>query len=202
MPVFLMVRLYLFRYLAVSRRGFNRSHGYSLVELLVVTLLIGLAASIGWAAISPHLRFPIIFERAARQIDDASRLQNLLESEVAEASRIDYDGGVQSGCSGASTALFTLAIPYSYDPGTGRPLEIKTDYYLGSNGEFFRCGKGVESDGSLSISSQTVEAAVSSGLVVEVLSGASERYLQYRISGGGLRPSVQGGIHIGSRVVR
>lgn len=177
-------------------------NAFSLVELLIVVVLLGVAGSMAWAALAPHLRFPVLFERASRQIDDASRLQNLLESEVAEASSITYGSSVQAGCSAASSSLFTLKVPYSYDPATGRPLEVVTDYYLGGDGVVYRCGKGVGSDGSLDFASSTAEAGVASGLVIDLLPGSSSAYLQYRLTGEGLKPSLEAGIHTGSKVIR
>lgn len=182
----------------------SQSSGFSLIELLVATVLLSVAGAVAWTALEPQLRFPVQFERATRQIDDTSRLQNLLESEVSEASGIVYGQTLQSGCGslGTGTALFSLVVPYSFDLSNGLPLNVVTDYYSTPGQRVIRCGMGVNSDGSLDYNSTPIPVVVATGIEINLTEATNSKYLGYRFTGGALRPSVDVGIHAATGVVR
>lgn len=140
--------------------------GYSLVELLVVLIVIGVLSIAMTSFLSAQLFEGLRHEKAAKETDDASRLQHLLDTEIGEASEIEYSPALPGSC-GSGASLFSLKIPDGYVDLTALP-NYYLIYYYQSSGAIYRCGKPALANGRLDFSSGDVSARLSSNLSLGV----------------------------------
>jgi prepilin-type N-terminal cleavage/methylation domain-containing protein len=158
--------------------------GYSLVELLVVVVVIGVISLALTSFLSTQLFESLRFEQASRETDDASRVQHLLDTEVSESDDIFYPGtvAVPAAC-GAGDLVFALDIPNEYNIATGLPNYYRTYYLSGASGGITRCGKPVVATGALDFASSDVSSSISSNVSLEVVaSGSGAEVLEYRLA--------------------
>ncbi|MCP9777001.1 prepilin-type N-terminal cleavage/methylation domain-containing protein [Cyanobium sp. A2C-AMD] len=167
-----------FRLLAKS------GNGYSLVELLVVVVVIGIISLALTSFLSTQLFESLRFEKASRETDDASRVQHLLDTEVSESDDVLYPGSVTvPAVCGAGDLVFALDIPNQYNVATGLPNYYRTYYLTGASGGITRCGKPVVATGALDFASSDVSSSISSNISLEVVaSGSGAEVLEYRLS--------------------
>lgn len=167
----------------------DQVNGFTLVELLIVVIIVGVLNSAMSALLSSQLYESLRFERANRETDDASRVQHLLDSEISESDVILYPGTVALPVPG--DLLFALDIPTDYNIATGLPIRFRTYYFQGPAGELFRYGRPPINDppnfppnGSLDFRSSAadVTALISANIRFNrVSAGSNAKVLEYTL---------------------
>lgn len=129
-----------------------RTHGFTLLELLIVLILGGLMMTAITTVITSQLRLGRTQLLTQQRRNDWSRFTNFLANEVGEARLVTTTPTTTPGCSlpDGGTLLFSVTVPIATD--LGAPVERNVTYYTtgtGTNTVLFRCGPDIEADGRL-----------------------------------------------------
>lgn len=163
---------------SLLRKGID---GLTMIELLVVVVILGFL-SLGLSSfLGVQLYESIRYEKGTREVDDASRIRHLLESEVSESDDIFYGQSLPGGACGSGASLFALRIPTDYDAALGLPKYFTT-YYYESGGSIYRCGKPVLTNGRLDFGSSDVKSQITANISLSVnAGGSSSEVLDYQL---------------------
>ena len=127
-----------------QRLGCRSAHGFSITELLLYVTLGALVAAGAAVSVITNIRTASNLELRQRAVDDFSRLNTFLQSEIAEAQQITYppaDSTALPPQCGPGTLLFTVRL--DLDPNTSGPVSAEpiSFYYTRNNGnDLWRCG--------------------------------------------------------------
>ncbi|MFM7395229.1 MAG: prepilin-type N-terminal cleavage/methylation domain-containing protein, partial [Cyanobium sp.] len=131
-----------------------RTHGFTLLELLIVLMLGGLMMTAITTVITSQLRLGRTQLRAQQLGSDWSRFTTFLANEVGEGELVTTSPTTppSSGCRvpGGGRPLFSLTVAIAED--TGDPVWREVYYYTTGTGEntvLWRCGPAIEPDGRL-----------------------------------------------------
>ena len=135
------------------------ARGFSIPELLVYVALGALVAAGAAVSVITNIRTASNLELRQRAVDDFSRLNNFLQSEIAEAQQITYpstDTTVLPPECGPGTLLFTVRLDLdsnSSSPVSSEPISF---YYTKNNGnDLWRCGVAFTNTGKMDLPAST-----------------------------------------------
>lgn len=137
------------------------SSGFSLVELLVSLGFSIVLLTAAVAALMAHFRYTATLEAQNRLQENWSRVNLLLETEIAEADTVAAGG---PNCDGAAASM-TLNLRNA-DNTAGPGAQIT--YGVNAADELVRCGPGVAADGTLLFGGGTVPAVLAPNAVLAV----------------------------------
>jgi prepilin-type N-terminal cleavage/methylation domain-containing protein len=153
--------------------------GFTLVELLV-TMAAGLVLL---GAVTPviisEIRSGLTSERAQRAQEDFLRLTSLIDSEVSEASEIEYNV-TTTGCSPSGSSVFTINVPHGFDSSTLTPYEATIHYFI-SSGSLYRCGPPFLASGALNPTGTVSTALLSPNIEITLGTAKNSKFLQYTL---------------------
>lgn len=131
--------------------------GFSLTELLIYVALGTLLAAGAAASVIANIRTATNLELRQRAVDDFSRLNLFLQSEVSEAERIEFASiNLPNDC-GEGEPLFSLVLPNPLNPPEPAAERLKEPmpriyYFTRNNGaDLWRCGPGFDENGTMLI---------------------------------------------------
>jgi hypothetical protein len=129
--------------------------GFSIPELLVYVTLGALVAAGAAMSVITNIRTASNLELRQRAVDDFSRLNGFLQSEIAEAQQITYppaDSTALPQQCGPGSLLFTVRLDLdtsSSGPVSAEPISF---YYTRNNGnDLWRCGVAFTNAGKMDL---------------------------------------------------
>lgn len=150
-----------------SRRNISYA-GFTLLELLLVSVLGALLFSALASMIVAHIRSTSTSELAARVRNDSSRIDYFIHTEASEAASIGT--AAVSNCPASVTGgatLFNFNVPV--DTGQADDLtNVVPIYYYTANGDLRRCGPPILANGRLNYTGAPVDSIVSTNTTVTV----------------------------------
>jgi prepilin-type N-terminal cleavage/methylation domain-containing protein len=131
--------------------------GFTLVELLVYLALGTVLAAAAATSVISNIRTASNLELRQRAVDDFSRLNLFLQSEVSEGERIEYNTTNLPDICGTGQPLFTIVLPNPLNPPEPPEERIREPlpriyYFTRNNGaDLWRCGPSFDINGALVI---------------------------------------------------
>lgn len=165
--------------------------GFTLLELLIASVLGSLVFSTLASMIVAHIRSTSSSELAARVRNDANRIDYFIQTEASEAASIGTAAVSNCPASVAGGAtLFNFNVPV--DTGQADDLtNVVQIFYYTANGDLRRCGPPILGNGRLNYAGTPVDSIVSTNTTVTlqiVSNGAqcggavlSNRQVPYRL---------------------
>lgn len=156
-----------------------RTHGFTLLELLIVLTLGGLMMTAITTVITSQLRLGRTLLLTQQRRSDWSRFTTFLANEVGEGHLVTTSPTTQPprACKlpDGGRLLFSLTVAVTED--TGDPVEREVRYYTtgtGTNTVLFRCGPLIRDDGRLNIDRIFTPARLLSGIPLSAVTDANQ----------------------------
>lgn len=156
-----------------------RTHGFTLLELLIVLMLGGLMMTAITTVITSQLRLGRTQLLTQQRRSDWSRFTTFLANEVGEAHRVTTTPSTRPpGCrlQDGERLLFRLTAAVAED--TGVPPEMEVHYYTtgtGTNTVLFRCGPYIRETGRLNTDQRRfMPAVLLSGIPLSAVTDANQ----------------------------
>jgi len=136
-----------------------KNGGFTLVEVLVYLALGSVLAAAAATTVISNIRTASSLELRQRAVDDFSRLNLFLHSEVSEGERIEYDTESLPDLCGTGQPLFTIVLPNPLNPPEPPAERVREPlpriYYFTRNdgADLWRCGPSFDINGALVIAS-------------------------------------------------
>ena len=136
--------------LAARRR--SAAAGFSLTELLLYLALGAVLAATAATSVITNIRTASNLELRQRAVDDFSRLNLFLQSEVSEGEWIEYNSTSLPTDCGEGQPLFTIVLPNPLPPAEPPAERLQEPmpriYYFTRNGgaDLWRCGPLFDAD--------------------------------------------------------
>jgi prepilin-type N-terminal cleavage/methylation domain-containing protein len=169
-----------------------RSTGFTLVELLMYLALGSVLAAAAATIVIGNIRTASSLELRQRAVDDFSRLNLFIQSEVSEGERIEYDTTTLPELCGTGQPLFTIVLPNPLNPPEPPEDRIREPlpriYYFTRNdgAELWRCGPNFDTNGALVITdgprlADVMPARVNADTRLGLVNTDSDRMLLYTL---------------------
>lgn len=176
-----------------ANRQTSRDAGFSLAEMLVYLALGTVLATFAAITVVTNIRTETNFELRQRGVDDFSRLNLFLQSEVSEGEWIEYNNISLSPECGEGQPLFTIVLPNPLNPAEPPAARIQEPmpriyYFTRNNGaDLWRCGPPFDVDtGALMVTeadksklSKITPARVNADTRLTLVNTKDDRTLQY-----------------------
>jgi prepilin-type N-terminal cleavage/methylation domain-containing protein len=179
--------------LQLASRRRSTAAGFSLTELLVTLALGAVLAATAATTVITNIRTASNLELRQRAVDDFSRLNLFLQSEVSEGERIEYNSSSLPKDCGEGQPLFTIVLPNPLNPAEPPAERLQEPlpriYYFTRNGgaDLWRCGPSFDVDsGELLIASESklldiTPTRVNADTRVSIVNTDDDRLLQYTL---------------------
>ena len=177
--------------LAARRR--SAAAGFSLTELLLYLALGAVLAATAATSVITNIRTASNLELRQRAVDDFSRLNLFLQSEVSEGEWIEYNSTSLPTDCGEGQPLFTIVLPNPLNPAEPPAERLQEPmpriYYFTRNGgaDLWRCGPLFDADsGELLVASEgklldITSTRVNADTRVSLVNTDDDRLLQYTL---------------------
>ena len=178
--------------LQLASRRRSTAAGFSLTELLVTLALGAVLVAAAATTVITNIRTASNLELRERAVDDFSRLNLFLQSEVSEGERIEFNGNLPRDC-GEGQPLFTIVLPNPLNPAEPPAERLQEPlpriYYFTRNGgaDLWRCGPSFDADsGELLVASESklldiTPTRVNADTRVSLVNTDDDRLLQYTL---------------------
>lgn len=178
-----------------AKRQSPRDAGFSLAEMLVYLALGTVLATVAAITVVTNIRTETNFELRQRGVDDFSRLNLFLQSEISEGEWIEYNTEtLPKECDGGQP-LFTIVLPNPLNPAEPPAARIQEPmpriyYFTRENGaDLWRCGPPFDpATGALMVTvkdnsklSEITPARVNADTRLTLVNTDDDRTLQYTI---------------------
>ncbi len=179
--------------LKLAARPRSAAAGFSLSELLLYLALGAVLAATAATTVITNIRTASNLELRQRAVDDFSRLNLFLQSEVSEGEWIEYNSTSLPTDCGEGQPLFTIVLPNPLNPAEPPAERLQEPlpriYYFTRNGgaDLWRCGPSFDADsGELLIASESklldiTPTRVNADTRVSIVNTDDDRLLQYTL---------------------
>jgi type II secretory pathway pseudopilin PulG len=179
--------------LKLAARPRSAAAGFSLTELLLYLALGAVLAATAATTVITNIRTASNLELRQRAVDDFSRLNLFLQSEVSEGERIEYNSSSLPTDCGEGQPLFTIVLPNPLNPAEPPAERLQEPlpriYYFTRNGgaDLWRCGPSFDADsGELLVASEgklldITSTRVNADTRVSLVNTDDDRLLQYTL---------------------
>jgi type II secretory pathway pseudopilin PulG len=179
--------------LKLAARPRSAAAGFSLTELLLYLALGAVLAATAATTVITNIRTASNLELRQRAVDDFSRLNLFLQSEVSEGERIEYNSSSLPTDCGEGQPLFTIVLPNPLNPAEPPAERLQEPlpriYYFTRNGgaDLWRCGPSFDADsGELLVASEgklldITPTRVNADTRVSLVNTDDDRLLQYTL---------------------
>jgi type II secretory pathway pseudopilin PulG len=179
--------------LKIAARRRSSAAGFSLTELLLYLALGAVLAATAATTVITNIRTASNLELRQRAVDDFSRLNLFLQSEVSEGERIEYNSSSLPTDCGEGQPLFTIVLPNPLNPAEPPAERLQEPlpriYYFTRNGgaDLWRCGPSFDADsGELLVASEgklldITSTRVNADTRVSLVNTDDDRLLQYTL---------------------
>lgn len=179
--------------LKLAARPRSAAAGFSLSELLLYLALGAVLAATAATTVITNIRTASNLELRQRAVDDFSRLNLFLQSEVSEGERIEYNSSSLPTDCGEGQPLFTIVLPNPLNPAEPPAERLQEPlpriYYFTRNGgaDLWRCGPSFDADsGELLVASEgklldITSTRVNADTRVSLVNTDDDRLLQYTL---------------------
>jgi len=179
--------------LQLASRRRSSAAGFTLIELLSAMALGAVLAATAATTVITNIRTASNLELRQRAVDDFSRLNLFLQSEVSEGERIEYNSSSLPTDCGEGQPLFTIVLPNPLNPAEPPAERLQEPlpriYYFTRNGgaDLWRCGPSFDADsGELLVASEgklldITSTRVNADTRVSLVNTDDDRLLQYTL---------------------
>jgi prepilin-type N-terminal cleavage/methylation domain-containing protein len=179
--------------LQLASRRRSSAAGFTLIELLSAMALGAVLAATAATTVITNIRTASNLELRQRAVDDFSRLNLFLQSEVSEGERIEYNSSSLPTDCGEGQPLFTIVLPNPLNPAEPPAERLQEPlpriYYFTRNGgaDLWRCGPSFDADsGELLVASEGMllditPTRVNADTRVSLVNTDDDRLLQYTL---------------------
>jgi hypothetical protein len=179
--------------LQLAARPRSAAAGFSLSELLLYLALGAVLAATAATTVITNIRTASNLELRQRAVDDFSRLNLFLQSEVSEGEWIEYNSSSLPTDCGEGQPLFTIVLPNPLNPAEPPAERLQEPmpriYYFTRNGgaDLWRCGPSFDADsGELLVASEgklldITSTRVNADTRVSLVNTDDDRLLQYTL---------------------
>jgi hypothetical protein len=179
--------------LKLAARPRSAAAGFSLSELLLYLALGAVLAATAATTVITNIRTASNLELRQRAVDDFSRLNLFLQSEVSEGEWIEYNSTSLPTDCGEGQPLFTIVLPNPLNPAEPPAERLQEPmpriYYFTRNGgaDLWRCGPFFDADsGELLVASEgklldITSTRVNADTRVSLVNTDDDRLLQYTL---------------------
>ena len=179
--------------LQLASRRRSSAAGFTLIELLPAMALGAVLAATAATTVITNIRTASNLELRQRAVDDFSRLNLFLQSEVSEGEWIEYNSTSLPTDCGEGQPLFTIVLPNPLNPAEPPAERLQEPmpriYYFTRNGgaDLWRCGPLFDADsGELLVASEgklldITSTRVNADTRVSLVNTDDDRLLQYTL---------------------